>query len=156
MDGALTALTSTFCIDILGVQRRPELSAAAQMRWRRRVHLGFSALFLTLIMAFKWIDSPSMIVVILKLASYTYGPLLGLFAFGLLCKRGVRERWVPLAVLAGPLLCALLEGGQARLFEHYRIGLELLILNGALVLCALFLISTPPSPAGSRAADLSK
>ena len=69
VDGALTALTSTFCIDILGLQRRNELDEAVQMRWRRRVHLGFAALFLLLIMAFKWMDSPSMIGVILKLAS---------------------------------------------------------------------------------------
>ena len=156
VDGALTALTSTFCIDILGLQRRAHLSQAAQMRWRRRVHLGFSALFLILIMVFKWLDDPSMIGVILKLASYTYGPLLGLFAFGLLSRRGVRDRWVPLVAVAGPLLCALVEQEQARLFEHYRIGLELLILNGALVLAGLFLISTPPRQGGTGAAQLSK
>lgn len=156
VDGALTALTSTFCIDILGVQRRQDLSPAAQMRCRRRVHLGFAALFLILIMAFKWLDDPSMIVVILKLASYTYGPLLGLFAFGLLSRRGVRDRWVPLVAVAGPLLCALIEGEQALLFEHYRIGLELLILNGSLVLGGLFLISTPPWQGAQSAQYLSK
>ncbi|OHV97264.1 sodium:solute symporter [Janthinobacterium lividum] len=156
VDGALTALTSTFCIDILGVQRRPELTPVAQMRWRRRVHLGFAALFLILIMAFKWLDDPSMIVVILKLASYTYGPLLGLFAFGLLSRRGVRDRWVPLVAVAGPLLCALIEQEQALLFTHYRLGLELLILNGALVLGGLFLISTPAGQAIKGAAHLSK
>jgi len=143
VDGALTALTSTFCIDILGLQRRSGLDQLAQTRWRQRVHLGFTMLFLLLIMAFKWIDSPSMIGVILKLASYTYGPLLGLFAFGLLCRRGVRERWVPLVCVAGPLLCALIEQEQARLLVHYRLGLELLILNGALVLAGLLLISVP-------------
>jgi Na+/proline symporter len=148
VDGALTALTSTFCIDILGLQRRNDLDPAAQMRWRRRVHLGFAALFLLLIMAFKWIASPSMIGVILKLASYTYGPLLGLFAFGLLSRRGVRDRWVPVVAVAGPLLCALVEQEQALLFAHYRIGLELLILNGSLVLAGLFLISTPAEKGG--------
>lgn len=150
VDGALTALTSTFCIDILGLQQRNELDDAAQMRWRRRVHLGFAALFLLLIMAFKWIDSPSMIGVILKLASYTYGPLLGLFAFGLISQRGVRDRWVPVVAVAGPLLCALVEQEQALLFAHYRIGLELLILNGALVLAGLFLISTPAQKGGAQ------
>ncbi|MBB5606955.1 MULTISPECIES: sodium:solute symporter [unclassified Janthinobacterium] len=149
VDGALTALTSTFCIDILGLQRRADLTPAQQMRWRRRVHLGFAALFLVLIMAFKWVDSPSMIGVILKLASYTYGPLLGLFAFGLLTRRGVRDRWVPLVAVAGPLLCALIEQAQTQLFAHYRIGLELLILNGALVMAGLLLISTP-APSGVK------
>lgn len=143
VDGALTALTSTFCIDILGLQRRSGLDQLAQTRWRQRVHLGFTALFLLLIMAFKWIDNPSMIGVILRLASYTYGPLLGLFAFGLLSKRAVRDRWVPLVCVAGPLLCALIEQEQALLFEHYRLGLELLLLNGALVLAGLMLISVP-------------
>jgi len=150
VDGALTALTSTFCIDILGLQRRNELDEAAQMRWRRRVHLGFAALFLLLIMAFNWIASPSMIGVILKLASYTYGPLLGLFAFGLINRRGVRDRWVPVVAVAGPLLCALVEQEQSLLFAHYRIGLELLILNGGLVLAGLFLISTPAEKGGAQ------
>ncbi|MDC8756115.1 sodium:solute symporter [Janthinobacterium fluminis] len=149
-DGAITALTSTFCIDLLGLQRRGDLSEARRRRWRHRVHLGFAALFLLLIMVFKWIDSASMIGVILKLAGYTYGPLLGLFAFGLLSGRRVRERWVPLAALAGPLLCAGLERYQEQIFATYRLGLELLIINGLLVLAGLFLISLPqtqPAPA---------
>jgi Na+/proline symporter len=146
-DGAITALTSTFCIDLLGLQRRRDLSELDKQRWRRRVHLGFAALFLLLVLVFKWIDSASMIGVILKLAGYTYGPLLGLFAFGLLTRRGVRGRWVPLATLAGPLLCALVERYQEQLFGSYRLGLELLIINGLLVLGGLLLISTPQTQA---------
>ncbi len=142
-DGAITALTSSFCIDILGLQRRPGLSEQQRTSWRHRVHLGFCALFLVLVMLFKWIDSASMIGVILKLAGYTYGPLLGLFAFGILTKRSVRDRWVPLAVLAGPLLCWLIDRNQAALFGSYRLGLELLIINGLLVMGGLFLISAP-------------
>jgi Na+/proline symporter len=84
-DGAITALTSSFCIDILGIQRRTGLSEEQRTRARQRVHLGFAFLFLLLVMVFKWADSPSMIGVILKLAGYTYGPLLGLFAFGTRC-----------------------------------------------------------------------
>lgn len=143
VDGAITALTSTFCIDILGVQRRAGLSQQQQRRWRHRVHLGFAALFLLLVLLFKWIDSPSMIGVILKLAAYTYGPLLGLFTFGILTRREVRDRWVPLVAVAGPLLCYAIELNQARLFGSYRLGLELLILNGALVLGGLLLVSRP-------------
>jgi hypothetical protein len=84
-----------------------------------------------------------MIGVILKLAGYTYGPLLGLFAFGILTQRTVQDRWVPLMVLAGPLLCWLIDRNQAWLFGTYRLGLELLIINGLLVMGGLFLISAP-------------
>ncbi|WP_295999859.1 sodium:solute symporter [Rugamonas sp.] len=142
-DGAITALTSTVCLDLLGLARRGDLSERRKTVWRHRVHLGFCALFLVLVMVFKWMDNPSMIGVILKLAGYTYGPLLGLFAFGLLSRRGVRDRWVPAAVLAGPLLCYAIDVNQKSLFGSYHLGLELLIMNGALVLAGLWLISTP-------------
>ena len=144
-DGAITALTSSFCIDLLGIHRRRDLPEASRVRWRHRVHLGFCALFLLLVMVFKWIDSASMIGVILKLAGYTYGPLLGLFGFGLLSRREVRDRWVPVVVLAGPILCALLEWQQGALFGSYRLGLELLLINGLLVMAGLWLISMPPA-----------
>jgi Na+/proline symporter len=149
-DGAITALTSTFCIDLLGLKRRDDLSEQAKMRWRRRVHLGFAFLFLALVMVFKWADSPSMIGVILKLASYTYGPLLGLFAFGILTRRTLEDRWVPLVAVGAPLLCALLEFNQAHLLGSYRLGLELLMVNGLLVFGGLFAISR--RPAGTAAA----
>ena len=142
-DGAITALTSSFCIDLLGLTRRVDLDEAAKLRRRHHVHLGFCALFLLLVLLFKWMDSASMIGVILKLAGYTYGPLLGLFAFGMLSRRGLRQRWVPLAVLAGPALCYAVDRNQELIFGSYRIGLELLIMNGSLVLAALFLISLP-------------
>ena len=143
-DGAITALTSTFCIDLLGLKRRDDLSEAAKMRWRRRVHLGFAFLFLALVMVFKWADNPSMIVVILKLASYTYGPLLGLFAFGMLTRRTLEDRWVPLVAVGAPLLCAILEFNQEHLLGSYRLGLELLMVNGLLVFGGLFAISRRP------------
>ena len=142
-DGALTALTSSFCIDILGLKRRGDLSEAAKTRWRHRVHLGFAGLFLLLVMLFKWAASPSMIGVILKLASYTYGPLLGLFAFGILTRRSVHDARVPAVAVAGPLLCALIDRYQAQWFDSYRLGLELLIVNAALVFVGLWLISAP-------------
>jgi len=141
-DGAITALTSTFCIDLLGVNRRG-LAEADQVRWRQRVHLCFALLFLLLVLGFKMADSPSMIGVILKLAGYTYGPLLGLFAFGMLTTRTLTQRWVPLVAVGGPVLCALLEYNQALLLGEYRLGLELLIINGILVFAGLFAISRP-------------
>jgi Na+/proline symporter len=140
-DGALTALTSTFCIDILGIKRRDDLSEAARSRLRRHVHLGFSFLFLLMVLVFKWVDDPSMIGMILKLAGYTYGPLLGLFAFGMMTRRSLNERLVPVVTIGAPILCALLEYNQRLLLGSYRLGLELLILNGALVFAGLFAIS---------------
>jgi Na+/proline symporter len=142
-DGAITALTSTVCIDLLGLQRRSDISEADKVRWRHRVHLGFALLFLLLVMGFKLADSPSMIAVVLKLAGYTYGPLLGLFAFGMLTKRSLRDRWVPLVALSGPVLCWLLELNQGLLLGSYRLGLELLIINGILVFAGCWAISRP-------------
>jgi Na+/proline symporter len=142
-DGAMTALTATFSLDILGIERRAQLSEADRVRIRHRVHLGFCALFLLLVLLFKWIDNASMVGLVLKLTGYTYGPLLGLFAFGLLTRRGVRNRLVPWVALAGPALCYVVDVNQTLLFEHYRLGLELLVLNGILVFAGLLLISTP-------------
>ncbi|WP_332852606.1 sodium:solute symporter [Duganella sp. S19_KUP01_CR8] len=142
-DGAMTALTSTFCIDILGMQRRADLPEAAKVRLRHRVHLGFCALFLLLVLLFKWVDNASMIGLVLKLTGYTYGPLLGLFAFGILTRRSVRDRWVPLVALAGPALCYVIDYNQKLLLGSYRLGLELLIMNGLLVFTGLLLISKP-------------
>jgi Na+/proline symporter len=142
-DGAITALTSTFCIDLLGLQRRADLSEADQVRWRQRVHLGFAFVFLALVLVFKWADSPSMIGVILKLASYTYGPLLGLFAFGMLTRRTLNDRLVPFITVGAPILCGMIEFNQAHLLGSYRLGLELLMVNGILVFAGLWAISEP-------------
>jgi hypothetical protein len=82
-----------------------------------------------------------MISVILKVASYTYGPLLGLFAFGILTKRTVNDNMVPGIALAAPVLCYLLEMSQTYLFKDYKIGLELLVINGLLMFIGLWLYS---------------
>ncbi len=140
-DGAITALTSSTCIDLLGMQRRSDWSEARQQQVRKAVHLGFAALFMLLVMGFKWLDDPSMVGLILKIAGYTYGPLLGLFAFGILTRRAVHDRWVPLVALAAPLICWWLDSQQKRLFGGYELGLELLLLNGALTFAGLWLLS---------------
>ncbi|MYM66502.1 sodium:solute symporter [Pseudoduganella sp. FT55W] len=140
-DGAMTALTSSFSIDILGVQRRTDMTEEARKRLRHRVHLAFCAIFLALVLVFKWVDNASMVGLVLKLTGYTYGPLLGLFAFGILTRRALRDRWVPLVALAGPVICYVIDCNQEMLFGAYRMGLELLILNGLLVFAGLLLIS---------------
>jgi Na+/proline symporter len=140
-DGAITALTSSFCIDILGIQRRDDLSEAEKKKTRQRVHLTFAAVFLFFVMVFHQINSPSMIGVILKVAGYTYGPLLGLFSFGILTKRVVNDRLVPVVAVISPIICFLVDKYQASLFGGFEIGLELLILNGLLTFIGLWLIS---------------
>jgi Na+/proline symporter len=143
-DGAITALTSSFCIDILGIQRRDDLSEAQKKKTRQRVHLTFAAIFLFFVMVFHQINSPSMIGVILKVAGYTYGPLLGLFSFGILTKRKVNDRLVPVVAVVSPIICFLVDKYQASLFGGFEIGLELLILNGLLTFIGLWLISRKP------------
>jgi SSS family transporter len=142
-DGAMTALTSSFCIDILGIKRRADLSEAAQKKLRQRVHLTFSFIFLLFVLVFKWINDQSMIGIILKIAAYTYGPLLGLFTFGILTKRQVNNRLVPWICIAAPLLCFVMDKYQKMLFGSFEIGLELLIINGLLTFTGLLLISKP-------------
>ena len=140
-DGAITALTSTFCIDIIGIQRRADLDEAAQKKIRQRVHLTFAAIFLVFVLIFKWVNDPSMIGLLLKIAAYTYGPLLGLFTFGIITKRMVNDKWVPYVCVAAPIICFLLDKFQKNLLGSYEVGLELLIINGALTFIGLLLIS---------------
>jgi Na+/proline symporter len=142
-DGAITALTSSFCIDLLGLKRRDDWTDKEKNSIRKRVHLIFAFVFLLFVMMFKWIDNPSMIGVILKVAGYTYGPLLGLFAFGILTKRKVNDKWVPYIAVAGPLICYFLDRYQKQIFGKFEIGLELIVINGLLVFLGLFIISSP-------------
>lgn len=140
-DGAITALTSTFCIDIIGIQRRADLTEAAQKKIRQRVHLTFAAIFLVFVLIFKWVNDPSMIGLLLKIAAYTYGPLLGLFTFGIITKRIVNDALVPYICIAAPIICFILDKYQKSLLGSYEVGLELLIINGSITFLGLLLIS---------------
>jgi Na+/proline symporter len=140
-DGAITALTSSFCIDILGIQRQKGLSESKQKKIRQRVHLTFAVVFLLFVMVFKWVNDPSMIGLLLKIAAYTYGPLLGLFTFGILTKRSVNDSVVPYICIASPIICFALDKYQKLLFGSFELGLELLIINGAITFLGLMIIS---------------
>jgi len=140
-DGALTALTSSTCLALLRLPQRAGLTDAQRRRIRHAVHLGFAGLFLLLVLGFRALDDPSMIGLILKIAAYTYGPLLGLFAFGLFTRRAVRDRWVPVVALASPAICWVLDRQQAAWFGGWQIGLEMLVLNGAITFALLALVS---------------
>lgn len=140
-DGAITALTSSFCLDIIGIQRNQQLTDVQRHKMRQRVHLIFAFVFLLFVLLFKWINSDSMIGVILKVAAYTYGPLLGLFTFGLITQRSLNDKWVPFICLASPVICYVIDTYQKMFTGSFEIGLELLLINGALTFAGLFLVS---------------
>ncbi|MEY4332114.1 MAG: hypothetical protein RLZZ196_852 [Bacteroidota bacterium] len=142
-DGAITALTSSFCIDLLGMQRNQEWDEAKKKKIRQTVHLSFALIFLVIVMIFKWIDNKSTIDLLLKIASYTYGPLLGLFAFGILTSRTINDQWSPIPCFAAPIICLILDKYQNAILGDFKIGQELLIINGLITFIGLWLISKP-------------
>ena len=128
-DSALTALTTSYCVDIR--------ERAADERLRRRAHVGMAVVFVAFILMFRLINSTSVIDAIYVLCSYTYGPLLGLFAFGLLTRRPVSDRLVPYIAVASPLICFAADTATQRFFG-YKFGYELLMLNGLLTFAGLW------------------
>lgn len=138
-DSALTALTTSFCIDILGVESGKSDGRSA-VKARRYVHAGVTAVFILFILAFKALNSTSVIDAVYIMASYTYGPLLGLFAFGMFTKRNPRDKFVPWIAVASPLICYAAEALMSK-FTSYHFGYELLLLNGGLTFLGLYLIS---------------
>lgn len=128
-DSALTALTTTYCVDIC---QKP-----ADERLRHRVHAAVGVVFVLFILMFRTFNSTNLIDAIYILVSYTYGPLLGLFAFGLLTKYQVNDRWVPYLAIAAPVLCYVLDVIAQHLW-HYHFGYELLLLNGLLTFVGLY------------------
>jgi SSS family transporter len=143
-DGALTALTSSFCIDILGI-KKDVINEAAATRTRQIVHISFAILFFVLVMVFKWLNDKSIIDTILKLAGYTYGPLLGLFAFGMFTKRRLNNGYAIVgAALVAPTLCYLLQRALAANPQGFQLGIELLVLNGLLTFFFLWVFSKRP------------
>ena len=130
-DSAITSMTTSFCVDIR--------QCTDDERLRKRVHLGMSVVFAVFILMFRLLNSTSVIDAIYILVSYTYGPLLGLFAFGLLTKRVPRDRYVPYIAVASPLICLAIDKAAAA--AGYTFGYELLMLNGLLTFCMLWLSS---------------
>lgn len=141
-DGALTALTSSFCIDLLDLKNRLEMSEQARKRTRMTVHICFAVVFLICILVFKWVNNKSIINIILDLAAYTYGPLLGLFAFGIFTKRVLPNTGKITALcLLAPAVCWLISRYSAQWLGGFQIGIELLLLNGILTFLGLWLLS---------------
>jgi SSS family transporter len=139
-DGALTALTSSFCIDILNLKEN-NWSEEKKTKVRRTVHITVTVLFVVLILLYQKLIEASVISTILKVAGYTYGPLLGLFAFGILTKRKTNETLVPLICLLSPAVCWFLSEHSKEWFSGYQFGFELLLVNGLITFTGLFLVS---------------
>lgn len=141
-DSALTALTTSFCVDILGMTSiaKDIRHEEREVRIRRRVHLGMSAVFILIILLIETIGSDSIINAIYKLASYTYGPLLGLYVIGLYTKVKPTDIYVPYVAIVAPLLCFLIELAMLHFFA-YRVGYELLLMNGMVTALGLWAIS---------------
>ena len=139
-DSALTSLTTTYCIDI----RRQ----ATDERLRRRAHLGICTLFVACILVFRYAQSTSLLDAIYTIVSYTYGPLLGLFAYGLFTRRHVLDGATPYIAVAAPLLCLGIAQASYALFG-YTFGYELLLLNGAITFAALWAFSFMRKPSAA-------
>ncbi|HWB64792.1 MAG TPA: hypothetical protein VG603_14850, partial [Chitinophagales bacterium] len=140
-DGALTALTSSFCIDILGLQHRSDLSEEKKTRQRWMVHFAITLLFLVVIVCFKSLNNGSVITAVLKIAGYTYGPLLGLFVFGLYTGRKINDKLAPFVCVVSPVISFLFDKYSTQLFWGYQMGFEVLLLNGLITFIGLYAIS---------------
>lgn len=139
-DSALTSLTTSFCIDILGFEK-VDRSEKMKVRTRRKVHVGFSVLLFVTIQIFWWINNEAVIASLFKVAGYTYGPLLGLYIFGFYTKRIVRDRLVPVICLLAPILSYILSANSEKWLNGYQFGFEILLVNGFFTLIGLWAIS---------------
>lgn len=139
-DGALTSLTTSFSIDFLGLNKNEKLTEDQKIRTRYKVHAGFAMVLLLVIVLFRIINDQAVIDKLFTVAGYTYGPLLGLYAFGLFTSFKVTDRYVPLVALLSPVICLLLSTFSERLFSGYKFGFELLILNGFITFAGLMIL----------------
>jgi Na+/pantothenate symporter len=140
-DGALTSLTTSFCIDFLNFEKNTNLTEAQKRSIRYKVHLSIAALFFVVIILFQLIYDEAIIKKLFTIAGYTYGPLLGFYSFGLFTKWKVYDKGVPLVAVLSPLICYVLSVFSEKWFWGYKISFELLVLNGLLTFIGLILLS---------------
>jgi Na+/proline symporter len=143
-DSALTALTTSFCVDFLGMDKAENRNSQKTVRTRHFVHVAFSLLMFLVIIVFNSLNDKSVVTMIFKVASYTYGPLLGLYAFGLFMKnKTVHDKLVPFICLISPMICFFISKYSSQLFGNYVFDNELIIVNGLLTFIGLLAISKP-------------
>ena len=138
VDSTLTALTTSFCYDFLQIERN--YAPERRVFIRKLVHVGFTFLMFLLILAFYWLNDQSVINSVFILAGYTYGPLLGLYSFGLFTRYQVKDAWVPAVAILAPALTFLITSNSQEWLWGYTFGFEALILNGALMFLGLYLL----------------
>jgi Na+/proline symporter len=146
-DGALTSLTTSISIDFLGLENRKGLTEKAKTRIRMIVHLSMAFIFFIAVLIFGMLDDKAVIDKLFTIAGYTYGPLLGLYSFGLFTKRVVKDRLTPCIAIFSPVACYILSTFSEVLFNGYKFGFELLLLNGLITFTGLFLFSKKPEKA---------
>ncbi len=139
-DGALTALTSVFCLDFLGLKEDTSKTEEEKTKIRQKVHIIFASVLFVVIMLFKLINNDAVINELFTWAGYTYGPLLGLYAFGLFTKLQVKDKLVPIICIISPVICYTLNAFSKELFNGYKFGFEMIILNGLITFIGLWLI----------------
>ncbi|MBY0245654.1 MAG: sodium:solute symporter [Sphingobacteriaceae bacterium] len=139
-DSALTALTTSFCVDFLGMANSEKANHKNAVKKRHTVHIGFSLLMFLVIILFNAVNNESVVKGIFTVASYTYGPLLGLYGFGLFIQRGIKDKLVPFICLISPLICYFLNL-YSKEYLGYVFGFELILVNGIITLLGLLLIS---------------
>jgi len=139
-DSALTSLTTSFCVDFLNF-KHTEKSEVEKKKVRVMVHIAFSIILLVVILIFKALNNDAIINELLTAAGYTYGPLLGLFSFGVMTKRMVRDKYVIWVCLAAPIICFILNKNSAVWFNGFKFGFTILALNGLLTFLGLLAIS---------------
>ena len=144
-DGAITSLTTSISIDFLKLDDRHELSEMRKTRIRYTVHLIIAALFFISIMIFSVLNDRAIIDKLFTIAGYTYGPLLGLYSFGLFTNRIVKDRVTPFIAVFSPVACFFLSKYSVELFNGYKFGFELLLLNGLITFIGLYLFSRKPA-----------
>ena len=143
-DSALTALTTSFCVDFLGMDKSENSNKPNMIRKRHLVHIGFSFLLFLVIIIFNAINDSSVVSMIFKIASYTYGPLLGLYAFGLFMKtKTVHDKFVPIICVLSPAICFMISHNSALFFGKYVFDNELIIVNAFITYIGLLFISKP-------------
>jgi Na+/proline symporter len=138
-DGALTSLTTAFSIDFLGLNKKERLTEKEKEKIRYLVHACFAVVLLVVIVVFRAINDRAVIDKLFTIAGYTYGPLLGLYAFGLFTRFGVKDRMVPVVAILSPVICYFLSSYSEILFSGYRFGFELLIVNGIITFVGLLI-----------------
>ena len=141
-DSALTALTTSFCVDFLGMDKAANQNKPNIVRNRHLVHIGFSLLMFLVILMFNSLTDQSVVSMIFTVASYTYGPLLGLYAFGLFMQsKTVRDKWVPAICVVSPLITFWINSHATEWFSGYIFSVEIIIVNGLITFLGLLLIS---------------